>query len=81
MKVVEILKLGEKILEALHGSCIKLSDFQYIGLYEEYQQILSNGGKKTYAITYLSEKYRISERQTYYLVKKFSSDCKIHAVG
>ena len=80
MKVVEILKLGEKFLEALHDSCIKLSDFKYIGLYEEYRDIVDGGEKKTYAIAVLSKKYRISERQVYYLIKKMGRDCKICAV-
>ena len=81
MKVVEILKLGENIAKALQYSCITLSDFQYIALYDEYEHIMALGGKKTYAIAYLSSKYNISERKVYYLIKKFGKDCKISAVG
>lgn len=76
MKVIEILKLGQNIAKALQGSCIKLSDFKYIDLYDEYVSIIGSGAKSTYAVAMLSEKYSISERQVYYLIKKFAQDCK-----
>lgn len=76
MKVIEILKLGRNIAKALHDSCIKLSDFRYIEMYDEYMEIIGSGEKSTYAVAILSEKYSISERQVYYLIKKFTQDCK-----
>lgn len=76
MKVIEILRLGQNIAKALQGSCIKLSDFRYIELYDEYINIVGTGAKSTYAVAVLSEKYNISERQVYYLLKKFEQDCK-----
>ena len=80
MKVVEILKLGKKFLEVLQDSCIKMEDLRYIGLYEEFMDIVSAGGKATYAVAMLSEKYQISERKVYYLIKKLGKDCNIGAV-
>ena len=66
MKVIEILKLGQNIAKALHNSCIKLSDFKYIEMYDEYMEITASGEKSTYAVALLSEKYNISERQPPY---------------
>lgn len=79
MKVVEIMKLGRNLLEVLQDSCIKVSDTKYIDMYEEYERIVSSGEKSTYAVTFLSEKYNISERQVYYIIQRFSKDCKICA--
>lgn len=76
MKVIEILKLAENFAKALQGTCIKMSDFKYIELYDEYVAIVASGAKSTYAVAVLSEKYNISERQVYYLLKKFTQDCK-----
>ncbi len=80
MKVVEILKLGQNILKTLQKARIRIEDVRYIGLYEDYQSIMNDGYKKSYAIAVLSEKYNISERKVYYLLKRFETDCKIDAV-
>lgn len=80
MKVVEILKLGKNILETLQKACIRIEDVRYIGIYDDYQAIMRNGFKKSYAVAVLSEKYGISERKVYYLLKQLDSDCKIDAV-
>ena len=81
MKVVEILKLGQIWLKLLQKSCIKIDDLQYLPMYDDYNRLVKKGYKKSYAILHLSEKYGVSERQVYYLLKKFSSDCTICADG
>ena len=80
MKVIEILKLGQNMANALQEMCVKLSDFDYIGLYDEYLGMMKHGMKKCYIVAFLAEKYRISERKVYYIIKKFSQDCNIGAV-
>lgn len=42
--------------------------------------MLSDGEKVSYVVAVLSEKYSVSERKVYALVKRFQSDCKIFAV-
>ena len=80
MKVIEILKLGRNMLETLHEACIKLSDFEHIAMYDEYVSMIEEGLKKCYIVAFLSEKYEISERKVYYVIKKFETDCKPGAV-
>ena len=58
-----------------------MSDVRFIALYDEYRDIVGKGGKATYAATLLAEKYGISERQVFYIIKKFGMDCNIGAVG
>ena len=79
MKVIEILKLGRNILEVLQEACVKVDDVRYIALYEEYRDIVGNGGKATYAVCCLAEKYGISERQVYYVIRKLGKSCNIGA--
>ncbi len=79
MKVVEILILSRKILESLQKSCINISDIRYLAMYEEYRQIINNKQKVSFAAALLSQKYHISERQFYYIIKRFEADCKITA--
>ena len=81
MKVIEIMKLGRKFFELLQKACIKLSDFEHIELYDEYTEMLGKGMKKCYIVAHLSEKYRISERKVWYVIKKFERDCNVCAAG
>lgn len=79
MKVYEIVKLGQEILEVLQKSCINIADCSYLELYEEYEKMLEDGCKSSMVVPYLADKYLISERRVYYLIKKYKKDCKIGA--
>ncbi len=80
MKVIELLKIDQLVLNILHENCISVGDVRYICLYDDFMGIIGHGGKITYAVSVLSEKYGISERKVYYLLKKFSKDCNVCAV-
>lgn len=80
MKVYEIVKLGQGMLDLLQKSCISMNDCGYVGMYEEYIMLASDGAKKARVAAYLAKKYCISERRVYYLLKKFGKDCKLGAV-
>ena len=80
MKVVDILRLGYEILQTLQESCIKIEDLRYLDMYEDYVRMRDAGGKMSYIVATLVETYHVSERQVYYVIKKFSQDCNIGAV-
>jgi len=81
MKAIEIMKISKKVLELLQECCIRIDDVRYVGIYDEFSRIVESGAKVTYAVAFLSEKYGISERKVYYLLRKFSRDCKVDAEG
>ena len=80
MKVIEILNFNKELLNRIRGIGIRLSDCRYIDLYNEYQTLQMQGEKITYIVAVLSEKYSISERKVYDLVKRFNSNCKSFTV-
>ena len=80
MKVIELLQTGRILLEVLQNSCIKISDVKFVKMYEEYVEMMSKGNKVSYIAAVLSEKYKISERQFFYFIKRFDQECKIHAM-
>ena len=80
MKVIELMKINQIGLKLLQKCCINIGDVRYIGVYDDFNHIIGHGGKISYAVAVLSEKYGISERKVYYLLKRFSADCKIGAV-
>lgn len=75
MKVIEILNFNRELLKRLQAE-----DARYIDLYADYTRLLDQGEKVSYAVAVLSEKYSVSERKVYALVKRFQSDCKTLAV-
>ena len=80
MKVVEILKLGRIWLELLQKSCIKVDDVRFLSLYDDYKRHVKGGEKVSYVARLLSEKYDVSERQVYYIIKKLNKDCNLSAM-
>ncbi|NPD91712.1 hypothetical protein [Xylanibacter muris] len=80
MKIIEILKFNRELLKRLQTAGIRLDDTRYIDLYGEYKDMLDRGEKVSYIVALLADKYEVSERKVYGLIKRFQSDCKPVAV-
>lgn len=80
MKVIEILNFNRELLKRLQTAGIRLEDAQYIDMYADYETMLAHGDKVSYVVAVLADKYAISERKVYGLIKRFQSDCKPFAV-
>lgn len=79
MKVFEAIKLTESTLIALRNANVGTGDVEYIKLYEEFRDLQGDGLKVSYCVAFLAEKYHISIRKVYDLIRKFKSDCKMPA--
>lgn len=80
MTIFEILKFNRELLNRLRQSGIRLDDADYIDLFVDFNKMVSNGEKVSYAVACLATNYRISERKVYTLIKRFQSDCNTDAV-
>lgn len=80
MKVIEVLKFNRELIKRLKMAEIRLEDEKFVDLYTDYTTLLEQGEKVSYITAYLSEKYAVSERTVYGLIKRFQSDCKTFAV-
>ena len=80
MKVIEIWSFNGELMKMLQASGIRLGDAGYIDCDSDYTRLLDQGEKVSYVVAVLSEKYSVSERKVYALVKRFQSDCKTLAV-
>lgn len=80
MKIIEILKFNRELIKRFKMAGVRLEDEEFIDLYTDYIALLEHGEKVSYAIAYLSDKYNVSERKVYGLIKCFQSDCKTLAV-
>lgn len=80
MKVIEILKLNRELLKICRNIGIRVDDVQYIELYNDYNRLLDDGEKVSYIVAVLAERYAVSERKVYTLIKRLQSDCNLCAV-
>lgn len=76
MTVFDVLNLYRTPFEWMLNSGIRMEDVPYVGLYKEYTRMKKEGCKTTYIVACLAEKYRISERKVYTLLKRLSQNCK-----
>jgi len=80
MKIIEVLKFNRELIKRLKIAGIRLGDEEFVDLYTDYTTLLNRGEKVSYIVARLSEKYAVSERKVYMLIKRFQSDCKSFAV-
>ena len=80
MTVFEILNFHKELLNRLRNSGIRLEDAEYVDLFVDFNEMLSRDNKVSYAVAVLADKFRISERKVYSLIKRFQSDCNSDAV-
>lgn len=80
MTIFEVLKFNRELLHRLRNSGIRLEDADYIDLFVDFNKMISEGDKVSYAVACLASNYHISERKVYSLIKRFQSDCNPGAV-
>ena len=80
MTIFEILKFNRELLNRLRNAGIRLEDADYIDLFVDFNDMVGRGDKVSYAVAILADRYYISERNVYSLVKHFQNDCNPGAV-
>lgn len=80
MTVFEILNFNKELLNRLKEIGFKPDDCKYIDLYSDYERMRRNGDKVTYIVNVLADKYDVSERKVYGVIKRFGKDCTLRAV-
>ena len=80
MKVFELVALNRELIERMCAAGVRLDDVRYVGLYRDYLRMKGAGGKVSYIVAVLAERYGVSERKVYGLLKRFGSDCTGFAV-
>ena len=74
MTVFEILNFNKELLNRLTEIGYKPEDCKYIDLYSDYERMRRNGDKVTYIVNVLADKYDVSERKVYGVIKRFGKD-------
>lgn len=80
MTIYEILSFNKELLQRLTESGIRTEDYRYVDLFRDFTEMVQEGNKTTYAVAILSEKYAMSERKVYNVLRRLRTDCKGRAV-
>ena len=80
MTLFEILNFNRELIKRLQSVGFKPDDCRYIELYNDYERMHKQGDKVTYIMSSLSEKYAVSERKIYSIIKRFGTHCTTGAV-
>lgn len=77
MTKYEIIKAHSEFFTMLNENGIDPKEVQYLSLVDEYRSMKAKRHKTCYIVFFLSEKYHISERSVYKIVKRFSKRIKL----
>lgn len=81
MKVFEILNFNREPLKRLQQAGIRIEDVEYIDLYNDYRVMLGGGEKVSYIVATLADRYHVSERKVYTLIKRYGRECTLRCSG
>lgn len=80
MTVFEILNFNRELINRLTKIGFKADDCRFIDLYSEFETMRDDGYKVTYIVSLLADKYTVSERKVYDVIKRFGKHCTVGAV-
>ena len=74
MKVIEILQIGRELLKVMSENDLRVDDYQYVGMYHEYEFLRGEHEKYNTIINRLSNKYRISQSKVKRIIRRFDKE-------
>lgn len=77
MTLYELIRANETQLRLLGDAVPKLHLIAYLDLFKEFMQLKNEGYKVSYLAAVLAEKYSITERNFYKIIKKFNEPVNI----
>lgn len=72
MTTYEILKMNESLLQTMSKNGVNVNDVNNLAVYEEYIAMKKQGTKVRYIATYLADKFGITDRAVFKIVKRLS---------
>lgn len=71
-----MLFLIRDLLKSMSEIGIKVDDYKYIGLCQEYNELVAKGHKREYARAVLSRKYSVSESTVFRIITRMNKHLK-----
>ena len=76
MRIVEFIKIGRELLKIMSKYDVKLDDWMYVDMYEEYKEMRAKGFKYKFVIMQLSLTHSISKSKVERIIRRLDKDVK-----
>lgn len=76
MEAYKVLYLIRDLAKSMSDIGIKMDDYKYIGLCQEYNDLIARGNKREYARAVLSRKYSVSESTVFRIITRMNKPIK-----
>lgn len=72
MTTYQLLRANESLLRLIADNKINIADVAYLEIYAQFEKMKREGHKVGYITVYLGDKYGMSERGIYKVIKRFN---------
>ena len=76
MEIAKFVEIGQELLKLLSENDVRIGDWKYVKLYDEYRNMRDNGVKYRYAIANLAATHNISRAKVERIIRRLSKDVK-----
>lgn len=76
MEAYKMLFLIRDLMKSMSEIGIKVDGYKYIGLCQEYNELVAKGHKREYARAVLSKKYSVSESTVFRIITRMNKHLK-----
>jgi hypothetical protein len=76
MEAYKVLYLIRDLAKSMSNIGVKMEDYKYIGLCQEYNELVARGEKKEYARAILSKEYSVSESTVFRILSRMNKPVK-----
>lgn len=77
MTTYQLLRANESLLRLIAENKINIIDVTHLEIYSQFEQMKEEGHKVGYITVYLADKYGMTERGIYKVVKRLGSKVKL----
>lgn len=77
MKAVELVKISSEAMKVMSDCGIKVSDWEFVEMYEEFVEMRRRQEKFRYVVAVLAERYKVSESTVRRVVGRMSREVKV----
>lgn len=72
MTTYELLRINESLLQTLSKNGVSVNDVNYLEVFDEFMKMKEQGMKVRYIALSLADKYGLSDRSIFKIVKRLS---------
>lgn len=76
MEIAEFVRIGQDLLKLLSENEVKIGDWKYVKLYDEYKSMRKHKVKYRYAISELAATHNISRAKVERIIRRFKKNVK-----